>query len=135
MPEAAAVIDRLLNEAAQTTGGLLPARVRGLVFEIAGKRLVDAVDLTLAAGSVTLVLGPTGAGKSLLLRLLHGMIEPTAGEIHWGGSPLSESVRRRQAMVFQRPVLLRRSVAANVEFVLKLRRRFSPVSGSTSTRA
>jgi tungstate transport system ATP-binding protein len=66
-------------------------------------------------------MGPNGAGKSLLLRLLHGLIEPTAGEVYWGGRPLNEQLRRRQAMVFQRPVLLRRSVSSNVRFVMKLR--------------
>jgi tungstate transport system ATP-binding protein len=125
MLEAAAIPGRPLGEASPVTGELLPARVRGLTLEVGAKRLIDRVDLSLAAGSVTLVLGPTGAGKSLLLRLLHGMIEPSEGEIIWGGAPLSEAVRRRQAMVFQRPVLLRRSVAANVDFVLKLRGLFS----------
>jgi tungstate transport system ATP-binding protein len=126
MLEAATLLDPTLSEAAPDTGGLLPARVRGLTLDMAGKRLLEGIDLTLVAGSVTLVLGPTGAGKSLLLRLLHGMIAPTAGDIEWGGAPLSEAVRRRQAMVFQRPVLLRRSVAANVDFALKLRGRHDP---------
>ena len=100
---------------------LLPAQARGLVLERAGKRLIDGIDLTLAAGPVTMVMGPNGAGKSLLLRLLHGLIAPTAGEVRWNGGSLGEDVRRRQAMVFQRPVLLRRSVAANIDFVLRLR--------------
>ena len=101
MLEASALLDRTLSAAAPGSDGLLPARVRGLTLEMAGKRLLEEIDLTLSAGSVSLVLGPTGAGKSLLLRLLHGMIAPTAGEIEWGGAPLSEAVRRRQAMVFQ----------------------------------
>jgi tungstate transport system ATP-binding protein len=100
---------------------LLPLQVRGLVFAAGGKRLIDRVDLTLAAGALTVVMGPNGAGKSLLLKLLHGLIEPAAGRVLWGGLPAGEAVRRRQALVFQRPVLLRRSVAANVRFVLGLR--------------
>ncbi len=98
---------------------LLPLEVRGLILEIAGKRLVDGIDLTLGNDGITMVMGPNGAGKSLLLRMLHGLIEPTAGEILWGGHPLTTEVRRRQALVFQKPVLLRRSVAANVDFVLR----------------
>ncbi|MGI9451319.1 MAG: ATP-binding cassette domain-containing protein, partial [Geminicoccaceae bacterium] len=62
-----------------------------------------------------------GAGKSLLLRLLHGLLSPTSGEIFFGGAPLDDQVRAQQAMVFQRPVLLRRSVGANLDFVLRLR--------------
>jgi len=98
---------------------LLPLQTEGLTLVSAGKRLVDSIDLTLASDKLTAVLGPTGAGKSLLLRLLHGLISPTAGTVLWGGAPLNDAVRRRQAMVFQKPVLLRRSVAANVDFVLR----------------
>jgi len=78
--------------------------------------------MVLEAGPITVVMGPNGAGKSLLVRLLHGMIEPTAGTVLWAGRPVDPAVRKRQAMVFQTPVLLRRSVAANIEFVLKLNR-------------
>jgi tungstate transport system ATP-binding protein len=100
---------------------LLPITVSGLVLEIDGKRLIDGIDLRLGDGSVTVVMGPNGAGKSLLLRLLHGLIEPTAGRVVFGGEAISDELRKRQAMVFQRPVLLRRSVAANIDFVLRLR--------------
>lgn len=98
---------------------LLPLEVRGLTLAIAGKRLVDGIDLTLGEAGITVVMGPNGAGKSLLLRMLHGLIPPTSGEILWGGHPLTTEVRRRQALVFQKPVLLRRSVAANLDFVLR----------------
>ncbi len=107
-------------------GGVGPdpvGEVRGLVYEAGGRRLIDGIDLELPRDSRTVVLGPNGAGKSLLLRLLHGLLRPSAGEILWSGRPLDATVRREQAMVFQRPVLLRRSVAANIRFVLKLRSR------------
>lgn len=100
---------------------LLPAQARGLVFEAGGKRLIDGLDLTLKGGTVTVVMGPNGAGKSLLMRLLHGMLVPSEGTVTWGGRPLDEETRKSQAMVFQHPVLLRRSVAANIDFVLNLR--------------
>jgi tungstate transport system ATP-binding protein len=94
---------------------------RGLTYQTGGKTLLDSIDLRISAGSLTVVMGPNGAGKSLLLRLLHGLIQPTAGSVLWGGRPADDTIRRRQAMVFQRPVLLRRSVAANIDFVLGLR--------------
>jgi tungstate transport system ATP-binding protein len=119
MPEAIALMGDAAGAAASLP--LLPVVARGLVFEAGGKRLIDGIDLVLSAGAITVIMGPNGAGKSLLLRLLHGMIEPTAGTVRWGGEPPDDAVRRRQAMVFQRPVLLRRSVAANVEFVLNQR--------------
>ena len=93
---------------------------RGLVFEAAGKPLVDGIDLTLEAGLRTLVIGPNGAGKSLLLRLLHGLLPPTAGTVLWRGRTADQAIRRRQAMVFQKPVLLRRSVAANIDYALRV---------------
>ncbi len=101
------------------TPALLPLAVRGLTLEIAGKRLVDGVDLSLGRYGITMVMGQNGAGKSLLLRMLHGLVRPTCGEVLWGGHTLTTEVRRRQALVFQKPVLLRRSVAANLDFVLR----------------
>jgi tungstate transport system ATP-binding protein len=99
---------------------ILPLEARGLVFEAGGRRLIDGVDLVLEAGRRTVVIGPNGAGKSLLLRLLHGLIEPLAGELLWRGRPADREIRRRQAMVFQKPVLLRRSVAANIDYALRV---------------
>jgi len=110
--------------AAQTIAGgdLLPLAVSDLAFEAGGKRIIDRLSFTLASNAVTVLLGPNGAGKSVLLRLLHGLLKPTSGTILWGGKPPSDALRPRQALVFQRPVLLRRSVAANIRFALGLRR-------------
>jgi len=78
-----------------------------------GTRIVDGVSLSLAAGR-TVVLGPNGAGKSTLLRLIHGLLHPSGGELRW---PRTLS----QAMVFQRPVMLRTTAMANVAYGLKLK--------------
>jgi len=99
------------------TPSILPLRLDGVCFDAGGKRLIDSIDLTLEAGIRSFVIGPNGAGKSLLLRLCHGLIQPTAGRVHWSGE---SNVRRRQAMVFQRPVLLRRSVLANMVYALSV---------------
>ena len=108
-------------DARDASASLLPLDVRGLRYAVRGATLIDGVDLALSGSGITALMGPNGAGKSVLLRLLHGLLTPTAGEIRWNGSALDESVRRRQALVFQKPVLLRRSVLANLEFVLRLR--------------
>ena len=113
--------DTAACESEVSAPSLLPLEVRGLRYEVRGAPLVDGIDLSLSGGGTTVIMGPNGAGKSLLLRLLHGLLRPAAGSIRWNGMPLDLSVRRRQALVFQRPVLLRRSVLANVEFVLRLR--------------
>lgn len=104
---------------AATEAPILPLATRDLTLKIGGKTLIDGVSLTIAPGGVTCVMGPNGAGKSLLLRLLHGLLSPTSGDVLWAGRVPDQMVRRRQAMVFQRPVLLRRSVRANVVYALK----------------
>ncbi|MEO1469806.1 MAG: ATP-binding cassette domain-containing protein [Pseudomonadota bacterium] len=101
----------------------MPCRVEGLRLAAAGRALLDGIDLVLEPGGITMVMGPNGAGKSLLLRALHGLVTPDAGRITWGGEPAGEATRRRQALVFQKPVLLRRSVAANIDFALAARGR------------
>jgi tungstate transport system ATP-binding protein len=107
---------KLQNETEHPLG-----QTRGLIYQAGGKRLIDSINLQIPKQSLTVVMGPNGSGKSLLLRLLHGLLTPSAGRVLWDGQPLDEEHRQRQAMVFQRPVLLRRSVAANIRFVLKLR--------------
>ena len=99
------------------SSSILPLRARDLRFLVDTRPLIDGISLTIDPGSSTVVLGPNGAGKSLLLRLLHGMLEPTSGIITWAKSS-SGDLRRRQSMVFQRPVLLRRSVEANIAYAL-----------------
>jgi tungstate transport system ATP-binding protein len=93
----------------------LPLRAEGLGFSAGGIAILSDVSLTLEAGSPSIIVGPNGAGKSVLLRLLHGLLAPSTGRVLWAGD-----AARRQAMVFQRPVLLRRSVLANAVYPLKL---------------
>jgi tungstate transport system ATP-binding protein len=83
-----------------------------------GARVLDGVDVTIAPRERTFILGANGAGKSTLLRILHGLIVPTRGSVAWGESGAARP--SNQAMVFQRPVLLRRSAAANVRHALAL---------------
>ncbi|MCM2310847.1 MAG: ATP-binding cassette domain-containing protein [Steroidobacteraceae bacterium] len=98
---------------------LLPLRLANVTYDAGGKRLLDSVDLTLDRGPRTVVLGPNGSGKSLLLRLCHRLLQPTAGKVQFNG-PETVAGRRRHAMVFQRPVMLRRSALANVAYGLML---------------
>ena len=100
---------------------ICPANVQNLRFAAGGQTLLHDVDLVLERAGTTVIMGPNGAGKSLLLRLLHGLLTPTAGDVRWNGRAPDRAVRRRQAMVFQKPVLLRRSAIANVTYALKVR--------------
>ena len=100
---------------------LLPLDLDRVEFAAGSRRIIQGLSVTLDAGPRSVILGPNGAGKSVLLRLCHGLLEPTAGTIAWN-SPELPGGARRQAMVFQRPVLLRRTVLGNVMYALKLAR-------------
>ena len=108
---------RLCEKPVIERDGPLPLTLERVSFEAGGQRLIDDLSLTLDALARTVVLGPNGAGKSLLLRLCHGLIRPTAGRIRWACDDPAR-LRREQAFVFQRPVLLRRSAAANIAYAL-----------------
>jgi len=99
---------------------ILPLVLDNVSFEGGGKRLIKDLSHSFNAGPRTVILGPNGAGKSLLLRLCHGLLQPSAGDIRWQGE-LSGDPVPHQAMVFQRPVMLRRTVAENAAYALGLR--------------
>lgn len=103
--------------------GLLPLNARGIGVMRQGEALLSDISLCLAAGAPTVIMGPNGAGKSLLLRVLHGLVKPTSGNVIWGSGVSADVAGRRSALVFQRPTLLRRSALANIEFVLSHRPR------------
>lgn len=100
------------------TRSILPLVLDRVSYAIGGTPLLSDVSLTIAAGRRLVILGPNGAGKSLLLRLCHGLLAPSTGRVRFASG---EGRPKGQAMVLQRPVLLRRSVAENVDYPLSLR--------------
>jgi tungstate transport system ATP-binding protein len=103
---------------APITAGLLPLQAVNISVTRSEKALLSDISFTLRAGSPTVIMGANGAGKSLLLRVLHGLVKPTTGDVIWGNNLDADVAGRRSALVFQRPTLLRRSVLANIAFVL-----------------
>jgi tungstate transport system ATP-binding protein len=91
---------------------ILPLELVGVRY----RHMVGPLDLRIAAGDSTIILGANGAGKSLLLRLMHGLIAPTQGSVRWSAPEAS----RHQAMVFQKPIMLRRTALENVRYALAL---------------
>jgi len=88
---------------------MLPLRLQDVSF----LRILQPLSIEIEAGPSTVILGANGAGKSVLMRLMHGLLKPSSGTVSWR-SP------GRQAMVFQRPVMLRRSALANVAYALRV---------------
>lgn len=90
-----------------------------------GRCVLDVNQLEIHAGEILAIVGPSGAGKSTLLRLLNFLEQPAGGQLTYHGQPVNPELplshRRRVTTVFQRPVLLKRSVNANLEYGLGLR--------------
>ncbi len=88
--------------------------------------VVDVPALEVRTGEILAIVGPSGAGKSTLLRLLNFLEYPTRGRLAYRGMEIVPDVplalRREVVSVFQRPVLLRRSVVANVRLSQRIRR-------------
>ena len=95
----------------------LPILLDDVSFAVRNVTILDQVVLAVSPGAPTVVIGPNGAGKTTLLRLAMGLIQPTAGRITWGGR--ADAPPDRRSIVFQRPVMLRRSVEANLRYALE----------------
>jgi len=98
---------------------ILPLELNNISFKPGQKKLLKDINLTLDGERSTIILGPNGAGKSLLLRISHGLLLPSEGSVVWKGANWADP-KLHQAMDFQRPVMLRRSVRANIDYALKL---------------
>jgi tungstate transport system ATP-binding protein len=95
----------------------LPIRFENVTVAAGDVTILDRVVLTLNPGPPTVLIGPNGSGKSTLLRAAMGLATPSRGRISWGGREDVPPTRR--AIVFQRPVMFRRSVGGNVRYALR----------------
>jgi tungstate transport system ATP-binding protein len=101
-------------------------RLQNVTKVYEGRCVLEVENLNIHRGEIFAVVGPSGAGKSTLLRLLNFLEPPTHGRIRFldvefsAGQPMPLAYRRRVTTVFQRPILLNRSVWANVSYGLGL---------------
>ena len=100
----------------RATISTLPIKFDRVVLAVGDIVILDEVSLAITAGMPTALIGPNGAGKTSLLRLAMGLMAPSAGRLTWNGMP--EALCARNAFVFQHPVMLRRTAAANLAFAL-----------------
>jgi tungstate transport system ATP-binding protein len=94
----------------------LPVIFDRVSLRVGSTSILHSVSVVIGSGTPTFVIGPNGAGKTTLLRMCMGLAQPSEGRITWGGQ--ANGALTRRAIVFQRPVMLRRTVAANVAFAL-----------------
>jgi tungstate transport system ATP-binding protein len=101
---------------ANATSSDLPIELSEVDIDTGGVKILRQLSLMIEAGAPTVFVGPNGSGKTTLLRAAMGLIAPSSGRVIWGGQPQSPPLRR--AIVFQRPVMLRRSAFGNLHFAL-----------------
>jgi tungstate transport system ATP-binding protein len=101
-----------------------------------GRCVLNIDQLAIQQGEILAIVGPSGAGKSTLLRLLNFLERPSTGQLSFDGQPVSADIplaqRRRITTVFQQPLLLKRSVLANLKYGLSLRgKKLTPETAAT----
>lgn len=93
-----------------------------IAYRAGSTTLLDKVNMSATESDISAIMGFNGAGKSVLLKIMHGILQPNSGSVLWDQKPADTQHRRSQAMVFQKPVLLKRSTKANIDFVLNQRK-------------
>lgn len=105
----------------RTLNTLLPISLDRASVHLGGKSILANISLAIQNGTRTTILGTNGAGKSTLLRLLHGLVAPSDGNaLSASGAPLTRTeLRQHDAMLFQRPIMLRTSAIGNVMYAAR----------------
>jgi phospholipid/cholesterol/gamma-HCH transport system ATP-binding protein len=105
-------VPEALNPAARGAADPL-VRIEGVRYAINGRDIFDGLDISIPRGGVTAIMGPSGTGKTTLLRLITGQLQPSAGRVVVDGQDLSRLTRRElfvlrrgMGMLFQNGALL-----------------------------
>ena len=95
----------------------LPISIKDLSLILDERKILSSLNLSINSDDVTVIMGPNGAGKSIFLKILNGILTPTSGCITWNNKKQFSDTLNTQAFVFQKPILLRRSVIANLDYM------------------
>ena len=95
----------------------LPIFIKDLTLILDNRKKLSSLNLSINSNNVTVIMGPNGAGKSIFLKILNGILTPTSGCITWNNKKQFSDTLNTQAFVFQKPILLRRSVIANLDYM------------------
>ena len=95
----------------------LPIYIKDLCLNLDERKILSSLNLSINSDDVTVIMGPNGAGKSIFLKILNGILTPTSGCITWNNKKQFSDTLNTQAFVFQKPILLRRSVIANLDYM------------------
>ena len=95
----------------------LPIYIKDLCLTLDERKILSSLNLSINSDDVTVIMGPNGAGKSIFLKILNGILTPTSGCITWNNKKQFSDTLNTQAFVFQKPILLRRSVIANLDYM------------------
>ena len=106
------------GQGAACAAAILPLRIENISLRVRDTQILDNINLTIEPEGCVALMGFNGAGKSALLRIVNGLIRPTSGRLVWASALKPRQLVKRQAMVFQHPVLLRRSVEDNLRYAL-----------------
>lgn len=99
---------------------ILPLKLNDICYSAGNRRLIKNITCQFEAGHRYCIIGPNGAGKTLLLRLCHGLLKPESGSVTWQGALGKLATSQHQSMVFQSPVMLRRSAWDNIDYALSV---------------
>ena len=95
----------------------LPIYIKDLSFILDERKILSSLNLFINSDDVSVIMGPNGAGKSIFLKILNGILTPTSGYITWNNKKQFSDTLNTQAFVFQKPILLRRSVISNLDYI------------------
>ena len=95
----------------------LPICIKDLSLILDERKILSSLNFSINSDDITVIMGPNGAGKSIFLKILNGILTPTSGCITWNNKKQFSDTLNTQAFVFQKPILLRRSVIANLDYM------------------